>query len=344
MNYIGSKYSLIGFLTNSIDKTLKLYNETRNPSEMVFADLFSGTGVVSASFKKQGYSIIANDIQYFSYVIAKHLVENTENLDKEHCACLINTLNNLDGVEGFIYKNYSYEGTKDQEFCRIYFSNNNAKKCDAVRNAIEDWFVQGKITEQEYFFLLASLLNSIDKYANTASVYGAFLKKLKKSALKDFELVAQPIISGNAQYKVYNEDINKLIKNVSGDILYLDPPYNTRQYCSNYHLLETIARYDNPVIKGKTGLRDYSTQKSKFCVKDKVVDSFKEIIKEAKFKYIFLSYNNEGLMSFELIEKIMSKYGKYKVFMQPHRRFKADNTRDSKADSTIEYLHCLVKH
>jgi adenine-specific DNA-methyltransferase len=158
------------------------------------------------------------------------------------------------------------------------------------------------------------------------------------------ELTPLPFIDGNANYNVYNEDINKLIHLVSGDILYLDPPYNTRQYCTNYHLLETIARYDNPTIHGKTGLRDYSSQKSDYCIRGKVANTFADIIKNAQFKYIFLSYNNEGLMSFETIEKIMSKYGKYRVYMKQHRRFKADNARESKADSTIEYLHCLIKN
>ncbi len=343
MNYIGSKYSLIDFLGESIDKTLKVCNESRKPSEMIFADLFAGTGVVSGSFKKQGYSIIANDIQYYSYVITKHMIENNGNLDKERCNQLIAELNSLKGVEGFIYKNYSYEGTEGQEFRRMYFSDFNAKKCDAIRITIEDWFNQGKINENEYFFLLGSLINSIDKCANTASVYGAYLKKLKKSALKEMELTAIPIMKGTVDCKVYNEDIRKLIKNVSGDILYLDPPYNARQYCSNYHMLETIAKYDNPKIKGKTGLRDYTEQKSVFCIKSKVKDAFAELIKNAQFKYIFLSYNNEGLMSFDTIEKIMKKYGKYKVYMQQHRRFKADNARNSKSDSTIEYLHCLIK-
>ena len=266
MNYIGSKYSLIDFLEASIDKTLKLCNETRKPSEMVFADLFAGTGVVSGSFKRQGYSIIANDIQYYSYVITKHMIENNGNLDKERCNQLIAELNSLEGVEGFIYKNYSYEGTEGQEYRRLYFSDFNAKKCDAIRITIEDWFNQGKINENEYFFLLGSLINSIDKCANTASVYGAYLKKLKKSALKEMELTALPIMQGTVDCKVYNEDISELIKNVSGDILYLDPPYNARQYCSNYHMLETIAKYDNPEIKGKTGLRVYTDQKSVFCI------------------------------------------------------------------------------
>ena len=187
------------------------------------------------------------------------------------------------------------------------------------------------------------MINSIDKYANTASVYGAYLKMLKKSALKEMELVALPIMEGTVECKVYNEDISELIKNVSGDILYLDPPYNARQYCTNYHLLETIAKYDNPEIKGKTGLREYSAQKSVFCIKNKVAEAFENLIKNANFKYIFLSYNNEGLMSFDTIEKIMKKYGKYKVYMQTHRRFKADNARDNKAESTVEYVHCLIK-
>lgn len=344
MNYIGSKISLIDFLRESINNTLKSHNEIRQSSQMVFADLFAGTGSVSGAFKEDGYAIIANDIQYYSYVLTKHMIENNGNLDKKKCAGLIEELNQLEGIEGYIYKNYSYEGTEGQEFRRMYFSEYNAKKCDAIRVEIEKWFDEGKINGNEYYFLLGSLINSIDKYANTASVYGAFLKEFKKAALKKMELIPLPIMRGNVVCKVYNEDASKLIKEISGDILYLDPPYNARQYCTNYHLLETIARYDAPIIKGKTGLREYSSQKSVFCSKCKVANALEDLIKKAKFKYIFLSYNNEGLMSLEAIESIMKKYGDYKVYMRDYRRFKADNTRDSKANSTTEYLHSLIKN
>lgn len=344
MNYIGSKYSLIDFLKSSIDKTLENSNESRQASEMIFADLFAGTGIVGGSFKEQGYSIIANDIQYYSYVIIKHMIENNGNLNEERCQKLIEKLNVIEGIEGFLYQNYSFGGTEGQEFRRMYFSDENAKKCDAIRITIEQWYQNCEITDHEYYFLLGSLINSIDKYANTASVYGAYLKHLKKSAQKPMTLAPLPIMRGHVDCKVFNEDVSALIKKVSGDILYLDPPYNARQYCTNYHLLETIARYDNPIIHGKTGLREYSEQKSVFCNKQKVEKAFAELLKNAQFKYIFLSYNNEGLMSLDTIERIMKKFGKYAVFMKEYRRFKADNARDAKAESTVEYLHCLIKN
>ena len=229
---------------------------------------------------------------------------------------------------------------------RNYFSDFNGKKCDAIRQELEKLYKNKEIDEHQYNYFLASLINSIDKHANTASVYGAFLKSLKKSAVKDFELELLPIIDGNKDGKVYNEDINILIKEIKGDILYLDPPYNARQYSANYHLLETISKYDNPIIKGKTGLRDYSNQKSKFCSKLQVNQVFEELISDADFKYIFLSYNDEGLMSLETIKKIMEKYGKYQCFTTDYKRFRADKeeNRNHKKSSTVEYLHCLIKN
>jgi adenine-specific DNA-methyltransferase len=145
------------------------------------------------------------------------------------------------------------------------------------------------------------------------------------------------------EHDVYNRDANELIGEIEGDILYLDPPYNHRQYGANYHMLNTIARYDRFTPAGKTGLRDY--ERSKWCIKSQVTDTFLELINKAKFKYIFLSYNNEGLMSIEQVEKIMSQFGHYDLIEQPYQRFKADKTenRKHKATATVEYLHVLEK-
>jgi adenine-specific DNA-methyltransferase len=330
MNYIGSKYSLIDFLQDSI-------LDFAGTGHKVFADLFAGTGVVGSNFKRLGYQVISNDIQYYSYVLNKHLVENIPPMDHS----LVTHLNSLDGEEGFVYENYCLGSGSE----RCYFTDENGKKCDAIRMEIERLKRESSISEAEYYYLLASLINSIDKYANTASVYGAFLKKVKKSAAKDFELELLPVIAGSNNNKVYNEDVNELINRIDGDILYLDPPYNARQYCTNYHVLETIARYDYPELRGKTGLRDYKEQKSAFCSKRTVTEVFEDLIKNAQFQYIFLSYNNEGLMPISTIKEIMSKYGKYTVYTKEYKRFRADKkeNRNHKADETVEYLHCIEK-
>lgn len=332
MNYIGSKYSLMGFLTTTIADVAGT-----NTKGKVFADLFAGTGVVGKTFKEQGYRVISNDIQYYSYVLNKHLIENVPPLSVD----IVDSLNQLSGTEGFIYKNYCAGSGSGRQ----YFTDQNGMKCDSIRIELERLKNCGDIDEAQYYYLLASLINSIDKYANTASVYGAFLKQVKKSAAKEFELELLPIVDGDKESKAYNENISNIIQKIGGDILYLDPPYNARQYCTNYHVLETIARYDSPELKGKTGLRDYSSQKSLFCSPRTVVEAFDDVLRHADFDYIFLSYNNEGLMPFDVIQHTMEKYGEYQRFEQEYRRFKADTdkNRNIKANTTTEYLHCLIR-
>lgn len=332
MNYIGSKQSLLDFLETTIEE----FTGYKEGDGFVFGDLFAGTGVVGQRYKEKGHSVISNDIQYYSYVLNKHYIENIPKLDDS----LLEYFNNLNPVKGFIYNNYC-EGSGSG---RNYFTNENGMKCDAVRIELERLYRAGEINDNLYFYYLASLINSIDKYANTASVYGAFLKHIKKPAQKEFILELLPVGNGNIG-KVYNEDINELIKKVGGDVLYIDPPYNNRQYCSNYHVLETIAKYDTPKLRGVTGLRDETYQKSKYCSKRTVIDIFEDLIKNADFKYIILSYNNEGLMDLKTIKDIMSKYGEYDFFTKEYRRFKADRdeNRTIAADITTEYLHCLRK-
>ena len=332
MNYIGSKQSLLDFLETTIEE----FTGYKEGDSFVFGDLFAGTGVVGQRYKEKGHSVISNDIQYYSYVLNKHYIENIPELDDS----LLEYFNNLNPVKGFIYNNYC-EGSGSG---RNYFTNENGMKCDAVRIELERLYRAGEINDNLYFYYLASLINSIDKYANTASVYGAFLKHIKKPAQKEFMLELLPVGNGNIG-KVYNEDVNELIKKVDGDVLYIDPPYNNRQYCSNYHVLETIAKYDTPKLRGVTGLRDETYQKSKYCSKRTVIDIFEDLIKNADFKYIILSYNNEGLMDLKTIKDIMSKYGEYDFFTKEYRRFKADRdeNRTIAADITTEYLHCLRK-
>jgi adenine-specific DNA-methyltransferase len=331
VNYIGSKYKLSDFISSSVKSIVG-----DDLSDKIFCDLFAGTGVVGRNFKKEVKKVISNDMEFYSYVLNKNYIENHEFLDNE---IYIKELNETNGEEGFIFNEYSENGKAN----RLYFSEHNGKKIDAIRTKIELWKTEKKISSALYYFLLASLIESADKVANTASVYGAFLKKIKKTAQK--ELILEPAIFeiNSHSHEVYNEDSNLLIKKIEGDILYLDPPYNAREYGANYHLLNTIAKYDNFTPKGKTGLRDYS--KSAFCKKKEVEKSFDDLIKNANFKYIFLSYNNEGIMPSETIKKILSNYGKYDLLTTEYQRFRADKkeNRNHKATSTTEYLHILEK-
>ena len=353
MNYIGSKYSLLQFLDECISEVTKGSEENK-----VFCDLFSGTANVGKYFKKKGFQIIANDLQYYSYVLCKQYIDNhkpllfnnikeelsiteDENIKDKVCSYL----DTIDGVEGFVYNNFCKGKHTENEEYRLNFSDENGAKCDAIRQKIEHWHKERKITNNEYYFLLATLIENIDKVANTASVYGAFLKKIKSSAQKTLTMKPAEMIYNDKEHFVYNEDANKLIRKIKTDILYLDPPYNQRQYSANYHVLETIAKYDNPLLKGKTGMRDYSQQKSDYCNKRKVKEVFNDLIMNANAKYIFLSYNNEGLMSFEEIKQIMSKRGKYGCFSKQYNRFKADKeseTRHIKTNITTEYLHYVI--
>ncbi len=334
MNYIGSKFKLSSWIKEEIIKVVG-----NNLSDKIFCDIFAGTGIVGRTFKKDVKQVIANDLEYYSYVLNRNYIANhTEIKYKEN---YIDKLNNLPLIDnGFIYQNYC----KGSGSGRQYFSDENGKKIDTIRVQIQKWYDDKKIDDDLYYFLLASLIESADKVANTASVYGAFLKHLKKSAQKELILEGANFIQDENSHKVFNEDSNELIKKISGDILYLDPPYNQRQYSANYHLLNTIAKYKPFIPKGKTGLPKYN--RSSYSKKNEVKKSFEELIRNARFKYIFLSYNNEGLMSKEDVKNIMQKYGKYDLVIQKYQRFKADKTqnRNHKANNTFEYLHILEKN
>ncbi len=355
MNYIGSKYSLLHFLEDGIFKNV-------NSDCKVFCDVFAGTGVVGAHFKQKSFKIISNDIQYYAYCLNRALVGinlnplffgvlNDLKLVPTTLLCdaidvVLEYLNTLNGKPGFIYCNYCPGGTDETEFKRQYFSDENGMRCDAIRMQIEEWWQASKLTEDEYFYLLASLIDAADRVANTASVYGAFLKHIKKSAMKPLQLKRLAIVESDEEHEVHNVNGQELIERLSCDMLYMDPPYNHRQYCANYHVLETLARYDDPHLKGVTGLRLYDDQKSDFCMKRRALPAFENMVQKTSARYVFLSYNSEGIMSKDEIFQTMEQCGKVDLMTRDYQRFRADVDRENrvyKADHVEEYLFCLNK-
>lgn len=324
VNYIGSKTKLIPFLRETIKGVVG-----KDLSQKSLCDLFAGSGAVGRAFKDEVDFIISNDIEYYSYVLNYNAL-----LGKSihHSLYYIQTLNELKPLEGLIYQHYC-----GGSGCgRVYFSDLNGQKIDAWRQAIELY----QDDKNLYYFLLASLLESADKVANTASVYSAFLKILKPLACKELVLEGLDFEPDEKFHQVFCEDANTLISKIEGDILYLDPPYNHRQYGANYHLLNTIALYDIFQPQGKTGVRNYES--SPYCKKKNALNALESLISEAKFRYIFLSYNDEGLMVQEEIARMMQRYGRYDLQTTPHQRFKAYDNKKCK-HSTLEHLHILEK-
>ncbi|EAI8971824.1 DNA adenine methylase, partial [Campylobacter jejuni] len=324
------------FLFESINDILA--KSDINLEQCTFIDLFAGTSAVGKKFKNKVEKVISNDKEFYSFVLAKNYIENTVKIKRSKE--LIKELNNIakiNPIKGKIYKHYSLGGGENRQ----YFSDFNAMKIDSMRIKISEWKYDNFINEKECYFLLASLLESADKVANTASVYGAFLKHLKPSAQKELILLPAEFECTHTKHLVFNENANDLIKKIKGDILYLDPPYNSREYGANYHVLNSIAMYDDFIPQGKTGLRAY--EKSAWCKKNLVFDALEDLIKNADFKFIFLSYNDEGLLSLEQIRQIFEKYGKYDFKSQIYQRFKADSKRICQQNKTIEYLHILEK-
>ncbi len=175
-------------------------------------------------------------------------------------------------------------------------------------------------------FLVACIVEGIPFVSNISETYGAFYKEWERRSHKKYEVYRLDVCHNGKNNRCFNQDGVELLKTISGDILYIDPPYNSRQYLPNYHVLETAAKYDYPEVRGITAQRPYENNKSDFCLKTKVVQTFDELMKNAKFEYIILSYSTDGLMSVEKIETTMKKYGKpetFKIYWIPYRRCKS---------------------
>lgn len=339
MRYIGSKVLLLDYIKNVVDELA--------PDAKSMCDIFSGTTSVSRHFK-ENFEIISNDLLYFSYVLQKATIENNfiPNFEKLKTVLDINDVfsylenEKFPDVEniGFFYNNFSPNGG------RMYITDDNAIRIDSSRLFVEDWKEKNLISENEYYYLIACIVEGIPFISNISGTYGAYHKTWDKRANKMFKLFKLDVINNNKNNVSYNEDGNNLVRRISGDILYIDPPYNERQYLPNYHLLETAALYDYPEVKGKTGVRPYQNKKSKFCLKKSVLSTFEDLVANSNFRHILLSYNSEGLMTSEQIETIMKNNGikeTFRVFEIPYRRFKSRSTEHN--GSVHEYIFYIEK-
>lgn len=340
MRYLGNKTRMIDNISNFIGE-LQIDGK-------IFCDLFTGSASVADHFKDK-YQIIANDLLSSSYTFATAKINfgKVPSFKKFKDEKGIDPFSYFTNKEyefsnnHFIWKNYSPKGN------RQFFTEEIANKIDGIRIELDELKLLNIIDEKEFYFLLASLLETSMGLSNTTGTYEAFLKQWDKRSFKKFELKPLEMKKTKLFSKnnvIYNEDSNVLIKKIEGDILYLDTPYTITDYNSAYHLLETIVKYDEPEIKGITGRRANKPEKSKYSVQNKVAEAYEDLIKYANFKHIIISYSTQSLLPIDDLIKILEKYSKNNVIVKyyPFREYK--NIRSSqKGENLREVLIYLEK-
>jgi len=323
--YLGNKYKLLGFIEDIISEKCGSVNS--------LCDIFAGTGVVGERFNNPETKIISNDFLSANYTCLQAFLGVDKNIQK-NITEKINYLNNLENDK----ENYF-----SKHFGGTYFSEENARKIGVVREEIEEIAE----SEDEKNILICSLLYAMDKVANTVGHYDAFRKKL--DMLRPVKLLIPDIdYSRNKNNEVYKEDANTLIKKISCDVLYIDPPYNSRQYSDAYHLLENLAEWKKPEVVGIGKKMDRSHIKSHYCLKT-ATRSFEDLIKHANCKHILLSYNNTGeskdgrsnaRMSDDDILQILNNKGDVEIF---EKDYKAFTTGKSNGENNAERIfYCKV--
>ena len=318
--YIGNKHKLIKWIFSILNK------ECEGKS---FTDIFAGTGVVAAVASKHFDEITLNDFLFSNQAIYKAFFGNG-NWDSKKINSIVKDYNNINGED--LDENYF-----SLNFGGKYFSKNSAKIIGFIRENIEE--NRDNLTRREYDMLISSLLYSTDKIANTVGHYDAYFKKesiMDNFFMRSIEPIKVKTIS------IFREDANLLAKRIETDIVYIDPPYNSRQYSRFYHILETITKWDKPKLHG-VALKPPPENMSDYC-RVSAKNKFAELINDINAKYLIVSYNStynpksnssQNKITLEEIRNTLNKKGETKVFEKDYRHFNAGNTN---FDNHKEYL------
>jgi adenine-specific DNA-methyltransferase len=270
--YIGNKYKLLREIDSCIDKK-------EFASSASFADLFAGTGVVSYYFASKGYDVIVNDILYSNFVAFNAWLSDGQ-YDIEKLKKTINYFNSL-----------SYDDVSPNYFSDIYsekyFSFNDAKKIGYIREYLNE--NDNKFTAREFYILLTSLLYSADKIANTVGHFEYFLKKTPEDTNFKLDLLDLTL---NTNATIFNCDANLIAEQIHADIVYIDPPYNARQYVNFYHVLENLARWNKPTVFEGNSMKFKRNELKSGYSRSEAPKLFEDLICKLKCKLIIVSYNN----------------------------------------------------
>lgn len=331
--YFGNKYKLIDFIKDIT------YQNIDNSDFKTFADVFCGTGAVASAFTDK--ILVTNDILYSSYLSHVAWFDESKPYDSKKLELLINSYNELK-VSDDNYMSDSFAGT--------FFSLETSRKIGAIREDVEKLYNANNINFREKAILITSLIYAFDKIAKSFGHYDAYRKN--EAGYNDNLILKMPDINKGLSKKnrCFNIDANLLVKTIKADVVYLDPPYNSRQYGDAYHLLENVAKWEKPEVFGTAKKMNRDDIKSTYSTSS-ATESFERLIKDIDAKLILMSYNNTGqnstarsnaLISDKEILRILRDKGDVTVVSKKHKAF---TTGKSKNDANEERIFiCKVKN
>jgi adenine-specific DNA-methyltransferase len=277
-----------------------------------------------------------------AYVVADHAIP----LLSEMASDLVS----LSPREGFISRHFSPAGGAESEG-RMYFTPTNAGKIDAAREELESWRGAGKVGDDSYYLLLAAIIEGADRVANTAGVYASYMKRWQPNARRAFELVPEIPVKGAQRAQAHLMDATEAAKLIGEvDLVYIDPPYNSRQYVAYYHIPEILARgwtESAPAIRGKVGLLAGVEGRSQWSHGRRVQKLFSALLSATTAAHALVSFNSEGHLPPETLLALLSTAsadGKVHHFSQRYRRYRADSDREGRhyhRDIALEHLYMV---
>lgn len=351
ITYLGNKRKLLDNIAFEVEDIISEIGKEK----VKICDLFSGSGVVARRLKQYAATIYANDLENYSYVINDCYLSNSEDFNEEFYNRCLDRILSEPLIEGIITENYSPKNDNDiQEGERAFYTHNNAMIIDTIRLAIDKYVPR---SYRKYF--IAPLLHEASVHANTSGVFKGFYKSKTKNVGKfggegenalerimgKIEL-KKPVFSNyNSNVRLFQEDANVLVKHLKGlDITYIDPPYNQHPYGSNYFMLNTIIKNEiGSNISKVAGIPD-DWNKSSYNKKNEALKTFEELVGDIDSKYLIISYNNEGFISYEEMVEMLSKYGELKVKNIDYVAFRGSRNLRERDIHTTEYLFILKKH
>lgn len=292
IKYLGSKRLLISHIVNAIGE--------HAPAASSVLDVFSGTSRVGHALKRAGYRVIANDHNAYAATLARCYVQADRESVEQDAAGLVREFNGLRGERGYFTETYCERSR--------FFRPKNGERVDAIREAIANKCLDPELES----VMLVSLMEAADRVDSTTGQQMAYLKAWAPRASKDLELRVPTVLPRATEGKgeAHQLDALRAARNFNADVVYIDPPYNQHSYLGNYHIWESLVKWDKPDVYGVACKRvDCRTRRSDFNSRIRCARAMRQLLKSVRSAVIVVSFSDEGYLSREEMESMLRDIG-----------------------------------